>query len=139
MALPFCIDDDGYFWPVSIPTAVDGEVVDCVVEIYFNRVGQKRKKEILALCAEANKAYQEGGTISEIEEISDELLAAELVGGWRGVVNKNGEEQPFTEEGKSILLNRENAAAAIVSTWFDSLSQRKAGNSQSTQEDSIAT
>jgi hypothetical protein len=130
MASPFFFDDDGYYWTLKITTASDNEVQEQEQEVLFNRLGNARTKEIMRLAVEKNKRYQETGEVPADDATSDEALAAEILGGWRTMKNRAGDQIPYTPESRTKFLNREGVAAAIVMGWFESKQARKEGNSE---------
>ena len=60
--------------------------------------------------------------------ISDQSIADELLVGWSGVVDGDGDEILFSEELKEQLLDIPTVAAAIIVAYFDSLTGSKAKN-----------
>jgi hypothetical protein len=51
-----------------------------------------------------------------------------VVIGWSGINDAKGEAVPYSEKAKADLLNVPLVAAAIVSSWLDSLSKGKRKN-----------
>lgn len=128
MAYPFFIDDSEYLWKIKILVPVDGEIQEQEQEVYYKRVGNTRKKELLALILDNAKKIDATGEIPA-DAISDEALADELLAGWRGMKNRDGSEVEFSPETKAIFLDREGVASAIVMGWYESMETRKVGNS----------
>ena len=130
MTSPFFLDDDGYYWTLKITTAVDNSVQELEQEVLFNRLGNARTKEIMRLAVEKSKHFQETGEVPTDDATSDEALAAEIMGGWRTMKNRAGDEIPYNEANKARFLDGEGVAAAIVMGWFESKHVRAEGNSE---------
>jgi hypothetical protein len=128
MASPFFIDDSEYLWKIKILVPVDGEIQEQEQKVYYKRVGNARKKELLALILDNAKKIEATGEIPA-DAISDEDLADELLAGWRGMKNRDGSEVEFSPERKAQFLDREGVASAIVMGWYESMETRKVGNS----------
>lgn len=106
---------DSYSWPVEVylPTD-DGKRVKQTFDACFKRLSQSRIKEIF------DKV--------KTEEISDLELCKEILVGWKGVEDGNGEELPFTEGAREKLLDVQIVAASVLEAFFDSLSKAKRKN-----------
>jgi hypothetical protein len=130
MSSHFFLDDDGYYWTLKIPTAVDNNVQELEQEVLFNRLGNARTKEIMRLAVEKNRQFQETGEVPTDDAVSDEALADEILGGWRTMKNRAGNEIPYDEATKARFLDREGVATAIVMGWFESKRVRTEGNSE---------
>lgn len=104
-----------YSWPIEIQFPVDGgrhekQNFDGV----FKRVSQSRIKEI--------------GKQIEASEISDMDLCKEVLVGWKGITDDNGDEVPFSESARDKLMDVPLVCAAIVNAFFGSLSAAKSKN-----------
>ncbi len=128
MASPFFIDDSEYLWKIKILVPVDGEIQEQEQEVYYKRVGNARKKELLALIIEKARKIEETGEIPA-DSLSDEALADEILAGWRRMKNRDGSEVEFSPEMKARFLDREGVALAVVMGWYDSMQILKVGNS----------
>lgn len=116
-----------YSWPVSVKLPADGGKFEKqTFDAQFKRLPQARINEIQVdvqtriKAAERNEPL-EGG-------ISDQSIADELLVGWSGVVDSDGDEVLFSEALKEQLLDIPTVAAAIIVAYFDSLTGSKAKN-----------
>lgn len=104
-----------YTWPVTVEFPVDGGKTDKqTFDAEFKRVPASRMAE-LREAIEANRT-------TDIE------LAREVMVGWAGVTDGNGEEVPFSEGTRDRLLDVPLVAAAVVLAWLGSLSGVKRKN-----------
>ena len=62
------------------------------------------------------------------DSISDQTIAEELLIGWSGVLDEDGDEVPFSESMKQQLLDIPTMATAIIVAYFDSLTGTKTKN-----------
>lgn len=130
MASPFFFDDDSYYWTLKIAGPVDNGFEEHEQEVLFNRLGNARTKEIMQMVLETSKRFHESGEVPANGATSDEKLAAEILGGWRTMKNRAGDEIPYTKDNKARFLDCEGVAAAIVMGWFESKQSRTEGNSE---------
>lgn len=104
-----------YTWPVTVEFPVDGGKVEKqTFDAEFKRIPQTRINEI-------HEVVQKGQT-------SDPELAREVLIGWSGVNDGNGEAVPFSEGMRDQLLDIPLVAAAVVMAWLNSLSGAKRKN-----------
>lgn len=104
-----------YTWPVSIEFPVDnGKTEKQSFDAEFRRMTNTRINEIRA-------AIEKG-------EITDTTLASEVLVGWEGVTDGNGEAVPFTERSRDQLLDVPLVAASVVMSWLGSLTGVKRKN-----------
>lgn len=104
-----------YSWPVTVEFPVDGGKTDRqTFDAEFKRMTQTRINEIR----------------SQIErnEVTDTDLAKEVLVGWEGVNDSNGDAVPFTERARDQLLDVPLVAAAVVMAWLGSLTGVKRKN-----------
>jgi hypothetical protein len=128
MTRPFFLDDDGYYWTIRFQAPVDSDVHVLEQEVFFKRLGNARTKEIMRLAVEKNKHFQETGEMPTDDLLSDEALADEILGGWRTMKSRAGEEIAYTEQSRSRFLDCEGIPAAIVTAWYESKRARTEGN-----------
>lgn len=116
-----------YSWPVSFKLPVDGGKFEKQsFDAEFKRLPQSRINEIQADVKVLIKASERNEPIEA--GISDQSIADEVLVGWAGVVDADGEDVPFTNAAKQELLNVPAVAAAIIVAYFDSLTGQKAKN-----------
>lgn len=114
--MPFTLKrDDRFKWPVSFDVPVDGgkfkrETFDGI----FIRVSQSRLRELTDLVSSG--------------EVTDIDVAREVLVGWSGIKDDNGEDVPFSDEALEQLLDVPMLASAIVVKYFESLQGVKAKN-----------
>jgi hypothetical protein len=104
-----------YTWPVTVEFPVDGGKTERqTFDGEFKRLTQTRINEI--------RARIEAG------ETSDGELAREVLIGWEGVNDGNGEPVPFSEGARDRLLDIPLVSSAVVLSWLGSLSGAKRKN-----------
>lgn len=104
-----------YTWPVTVEFPTDGGKTERqTFDAEFKRMSQARINEIRALI--------------ERNEITDTQLAAEVMVGWEGVNDANGDTVVFTERSRDQLLDVPLVAAAVVMSWLGSLTGVKRKN-----------
>ena len=91
----------------------------------FKRLPQSRIAEIQATAQKLVKAAEKGETI---EGISDVSVADEVLIGWSGIVDEDGQEVPYSEGMKAHLLEVPLMAAALIQSFFESLTDQKIKN-----------
>ena len=62
------------------------------------------------------------------DSITDQSIAEELLIGWSGVLDEDGDEVPYTESMKQQLLDIPTLASALIVAYFDSLTGVKTKN-----------
>jgi len=96
---------DTYTWPVTVDLAEDGgKRHKATFDAEFKRVSQERVDQLVT------------------EPPGDKALADEVMVGWSGVYDANDQELPYSEENRAKLLSITGVRAAIVRSFFDSLS-----------------
>lgn len=117
---------DSYTWPVSLKMPVDGgKRQKQTFDAEFKRLPQSRIAEIQATAQKLVKAAEKGETI---EGISDVSVADEVLIGWSGIVDEDGQEVPYSEGMKAHLLEVPLMAAALIQSFFESLTDQKIKN-----------
>lgn len=121
---------DRYSWPVTVKVAQDGgRFRSFTFDVEFKRVSQARREE-LGRQLLVQKGRIEAGML-EGEILTPRQIADELVVGWSGILDKEGEggePVPFSEATKAQLLNIGDVADAILAAWNDSIPGAKAKN-----------
>lgn len=106
---------DTFFWPVSFDVPENGgKHRRQTFDAEFRRLPQSRLKEL--------------GELLGQNEISDSDAVAEMLCGWRGVTDDQGEEIPFSDGMMRQLLDVPFMAATIFDAYTDSLQGAKRKN-----------
>lgn len=109
------LQKSSYTWPVTVEFPVDGGKTDRqTFDAEFKRMTQTRINEIREKI--------------ERNETSDTELAREVLTGWDGVNDGNGDAVPFTERSRDQLLDVPLVASAVVLAWLGSLTGAKRKN-----------
>lgn len=104
-----------YSWGITVEMPADGGRVEKqTFDGSFKRVSQTRLGEI-------QKSIEQN-------EMRDIDLAREVLVGWKGVIDANGEEVPFSETARDQLLDIPMVAAAVVIAFMQSLTGAKRKN-----------
>ena len=104
-----------YSWPVAVEFPVDGGKTEKqTFDAEFKRLSQTRINEIRGLI--------------ERGEVTDTELAREVLAGWDGVNDANGDAVPFSERALEQLLDVPLVASAVVLSWLGSLTGIKRKN-----------
>lgn len=116
-----------YSWPVSFKLPTDGGKFEKqTFDAEFKRLPQSRINEIQIEVQARIKATERNESITDA--ISDQSIAEELLVGWSGVVDDDGDEVPFSEVNKQLLLAIATVASAVILAYFDSLTGVKTKN-----------
>lgn len=106
---------DTYTWPVAVEFPVDGGRYEKqTFDAQFKRLPQDRIRQIW-------DQVQSG-------EIDDDGLCHEVLVGWAGIQDDKGQDVPYSEKARTDLLRVPLVAAAVVSSWWDSLNKAKRKN-----------
>jgi hypothetical protein len=118
---------DSYTWPVSIKLPANGGKRERqTFDAEFKRLPQSRINEIqreVQLRVNAAERGEDSG-----EGISDQSIAAEILVGWDGIVDGDGEPVPFGNAVKAQLLDVPMMAGSLVAAYFESLVEQKRKN-----------
>lgn len=116
-----------YSWPVPFRVPTDGGKYDKQsFDAEFKRLPQTRINEIQSEVQARIKAAERGEAFES--DISDISIADEVLAGWAGVVDDEGEDVAFTATSKAQLLNIPGLAGSIIEAYFESVAGRKAKN-----------
>lgn len=116
-----------YSWPVPFKVPTDGGKYEKqTFDAEFKRLPQSRINEIQAEVQERLRAAQKGEAFET--DISDISIADEVLLGWAGVVDDEGEEVPFSATSKAQLLNVPGLAGSIIEAYFESVAGKKVKN-----------
>jgi len=118
---------DSYTWPVSIKLPANGGKRERqTFDAEFKRLAQSRINEIqreVQLRVKANEKGEDTG-----EGVSDQSIADEILVGWDGIIDGDGEPVPFSNAVKAQLLDVPMMAGALVAAYFESLVEQKRKN-----------
>ncbi len=92
----------------------------------FKRLPQSRINEIQREVQQRVKANEKGEDTGE--GISDQSIADEILMGWDGIIDGDGEPVPFSNAVKAQLLDVPMMAGALVAAYFESLVEQKRKN-----------
>ena len=118
---------DSYTWPVSIKLPANGGKREKqTFEAEFKRLPQSRINEIQMLVQQRIKAAERGEDTGE--GITDQSIADEVLVGWEGIVDGDGEAVSFNKCTKAQLLDVPMMAGALIEAFFESLVEAKRKN-----------
>jgi hypothetical protein len=113
-----------YIWPMKITLPADGGRREThSFDAVLRRLPQSRINELIR-----QVKLQERGDVDPADEIQDMDAAREVVAGWSGILDGDGEELPFSDQNLTTLLEIPTVAAQIVKSWFGSLNEAKQKN-----------
>ena len=113
-----------YTWPMKIVLPVDGGRREThSFDAVLRRLPQSRINELIR-----QVKLQERGDVDPADEIQDIDAAMEVMAGWSGVLDDDGDQLPFSDANLSELLEIPTVAGQIVKNWFGSLNDAKAKN-----------
>jgi len=116
-----------YKWPVSFRVPTDGGKYERQsFDAEFNRLPQSRINEIQTEVQARIKAAEKGEAAEG--DISDISIADEVLAGWDGIVDDEGEEVPYSKTSKTELLNVPGLAGSIIEAYFESIAGKKTKN-----------
>ena len=116
-----------YKWPVSFKLPVDGGKFEKqAFDAEFKRLPQARINEIQTDVQTRIKAAERNELVDT--SVTDISIANELIIGWEGVVDSDGDAVTFSETVKQQLLDIPTVASAIIVAYFDSLAGVKTKN-----------
>lgn len=116
-----------YKWPVSFRVPTDGGKYERQsFDAEFNRLPQSRINEIQTEVQARIKAAEKGEAAEG--DISDISIADEVLAGWDGIVDDEGEEVPYSKTSKAELLNVPGLAGSIIEAYFESIAGKKTKN-----------
>ena len=125
--MPFVLDlSDSYSWPVTVEVPEDGRHRTMKFDGEFARLDQDRINEIHAAMQARLVAMQSGE--DDVELIDDQGIASEVLVGWAGILDGDGNEVVYSEAVKAKLLKVSAVAAAVVRAWGESLRSGKRKN-----------
>ena len=106
---------DTYSWPITFDLPVDGgRHQRQSFDGEFMRLPQSRIREI--------------GQLIESGDITDAAIASEVLVGWSGVTDDQGEDIPFSKKTLEQILDVPMLATSVVTAYFGSLQGAKRKN-----------
>lgn len=116
-------DSDSYTWPIVYRQPVSGGRRDKQeFEAEFKRLPQSRITEIQEL------AQRRIDNAPNATDISDVTIADEVLVGWEGIVDGDGEPIPYSKGTKAQLLELPMMAGCLIEAYFTSLVEEKRKN-----------
>lgn len=116
-----------YSWPVSIKLPADGGKREkSTFDAVFRRLPQSRINEIQQLVQQRIKAAERGEELDN--GVTDDSIAAEILVGWSGILDGDGDDVPYSEAVKAQLLDVPMMAGALIEAYFNSLAELKRKN-----------
>jgi hypothetical protein len=116
-----------YSWPVPFKVPTDGGKYEKqTFDAEFKRLPQSRINEIQTEVQARIRSAEKGEAFES--DISDISIADEVLAGWTGVVDDEGEEVPFSATSKAQLLNIPGLAGSIIEAYFESVAGKKLKN-----------
>ena len=112
----FKLDQSGtYKWPVTVEVPVDdGRHDKQKFDGEFKRITQSRIREM--------------GQLIETGDLTDVDLVKEVLVGWEGIEDDQGNELKFSQSKLKQLLDVPMVATAIATAFFDSIAGAKRKN-----------
>jgi len=92
-----------YKWPVSVDVPVDG--------------GKFKKETFTAVFKKMSRS-----TFNDLIEQGEEALVSEIVEGWEGIKDEDGDAVPYSDEACQQLLDDPYVLRAIINAYSESLS-----------------
>jgi hypothetical protein len=115
-----------YEWPVPLVIPTDnGKRIKSNFDAEFRRLTQTRINELVRDA----RQFERGRLYDEETEAMDQSTAREILAGWSGIVDDEGEPVPYSEAALNQLLEIPTVAAQIVRAWFESIDIAKRKNS----------
>jgi hypothetical protein len=111
--------------PFKVPTD-GGKYEKQTFDAEFKRLPQSRINEIQTEVQARLRATEFGRPFEG--DVSDISIADEVLAGWAGVVDDEGEEVPFSATSKAQLLNIPGLAGSIIQSYFESIQGKKTKN-----------
>lgn len=116
-----------YSWPVSIKLPANGGKREkSTFDAVFRRLPQSRINEIQQLVQQRIKAAERGEELDN--GVTDDSIAAEILVGWSGILDGDGDDVPYSEAVKAQLLDVPMMAGALIEAYFNSLAELKRKN-----------
>jgi len=115
-----------YIWPVAGELA--GARYSFTGEFAFLR--QDRIEELTQQLAKRQRLLEIGQDDPDLEHVNARAVAAEVLVGWSGVTDDDGEDVAFSPAALERMLQIQGVAITICNAWAESLQGAKRGNSK---------
>jgi hypothetical protein len=96
----------------------------------FAFLDQERIDYLLVASAKRAALLKRGEDDPDLEGVNHRTIAAEVLVGWSGVIDDDGEPVDFTAESADKFLRIQGVAKATCDAWCESLEGAKRGNSK---------
>ena len=118
-----------YEWKVAGKLA--NESYSFTAEFAF--LDQERIDYLLVASARRAALLKRGEDDPELEGVNHRTIAAEVLAGWAGVTDDDGEAIDFTAASADKILRVQGVAKAVCDAWAESLEGAKRGNSKASR------
>lgn len=109
------VQNDSFTWPIRVDIPVDGgRFESATFDAVFKKVPQSRIKDLQKQIAK--------------DGFDDTAMCREILIGWSGIVDEDGEEVPFSQSNRDRLLDTIGLSSAIVMQFFEALRGNRAKN-----------
>jgi len=115
-----------YSWPVAGELA--GARYSFTAKFAFLR--QDRIEELTQQLAKRERLLKIGQDDPELEHVNSRAVAGEVLTGWDGVTDDDGEPVEFTAASLERFLQIQGVAITVCNAWADSLQGARRGNSK---------
>ena len=99
----------------------------------FKFLDQERIDYLLVASAKRSALLKRGEDDPELEGVNHRTIAAEVLAGWTGVTDDDGEAIDFTAASADKILRIQGVAKAVCDAWAESLEGAKRGNSKASR------
>lgn len=119
--MAFKIDlSDTFFFPVTVQIAKDGKHDTAKFDAEFKRLSKTENREIF------DRLPRTGHDV-DVPITDDEILDLVFVG-WKGVVDSDGVEIPYSETARTKVLDIQGVSNGIVQSWMNSITGARSKN-----------
>jgi hypothetical protein len=114
---------DSYSWPVPLLIPVDGgKKQKFSFDAQFKRLKHSRINQIIKQARAIHFGREEEDMLDDQEGVREILV------GWSGVFDDDGNEVPFSESALLQLIEIQTVPGQIIKAWFDSMETSKQKN-----------
>jgi hypothetical protein len=112
-----------YKWPVEFEVPTDGGTwAKQSFDGHFARLGQERVEYLTESYTRRVADLKAGVELDEeLAALTPKAIAGEILIGWNGIFDDDGNEIPCTPATKERVLEVETVAAAVIQAWSSSL------------------
>jgi hypothetical protein len=115
-------------YPWKVAGKLANESYSFTAEFAF--LDQERIDYLLVASARRAALLKRGEDDPELEGVNHRTIAAEVLVGWTGVTDDDGEPVDFTAASADKFLRIQGVAKAVCDAWAESLEGAKRGNSK---------